>query len=86
VKIRDCSCGKRIFFAVNKKTRNVEPIEAEPREDGNIEICGTGESKQGTSMPVVRHLAKGEVPLFRNGDRFISHFAECPHADRYRRS
>lgn len=85
MRITDCSCGVRIFFAKNEKTGSLEPIVAEPKDDGNIEIVATGEHK-GMQIPVVRHMTKDMMPLFRNGDRFISHFADCPHADRYRRN
>lgn len=85
MRITDCSCGKRIFFAKSEKTGSLEPILAEPQPDGNIEICGTMEVR-GMPIPKVRHLSKDQMPMFRNGDRFISHFADCPHADRYRRS
>lgn len=79
------SCGAPIFWAVNDKGKR-EPIDADPREDGNIAIVG---KEEGGGDPVVRHLKKGEgdtLPGLALPRRFVSHFATCPNASQHRRA
>lgn len=86
------SCRAPVFFAINETSGKREPIDLEAREDGNIEVVGKTrrvlDDDSVDETPVVRHLKKGEVdtlPGFDIPDRYVSHFATCPDADRHRR-
>lgn len=78
------SCGAGIFWAVNKSGK-AEPLDKEPREDGNIEIVGTGRHFD-RPVPLIRHLtADDTLPGFETPPRFVSHFASCPNASTHRK-
>jgi hypothetical protein len=75
------TCHAAILWAVNAKSGKREPLDAEPREDGNIEIV-----EPGPDGPLIRHLTGEELPLFGEvAPRYVSHFATCPDAPVHRR-
>lgn len=76
------SCRAPIRWAVTTAGRRM-PLDLEPVPDGNVVIEG---EKDG--VPVVRVLHRDEQPALFEADqpeRFTSHFASCPDADRHRR-
>lgn len=82
------SCDAPVMWARNAKTNGIEPLDAEPRPDGNIQIIGTAEGRHGEQVPKVRHLLKGEAELPMLMDpppRYVSHFVTCPDAQEHRK-
>lgn len=77
------SCGAEIIWVLTQKGKRM-PIDAEPREDGNIEIV----KRDPGEPPLVRYLTGSEdtLPGFDLPDRYVSHFATCPHADQHRKA
>lgn len=81
------SCKAPIVWVINAKSGTREPIDPEPRDDGNIEYVGQVDTEQG-SVPQIRHLLKGEAEsptLFEPPARYVSHFSTCPSAAQHRR-
>lgn len=77
------SCGAEIFWAVNTTTRKRNPIDAEPRTDGNVIVHGNPRSlteRLGLTCTTVGPL---EAQL-HDGELFVSHFATCPDAESWR--
>lgn len=79
------SCGASILWVWTEAGKRM-PLDAQPCEDGNIEIVGERETEQG-SAPLVRYLKEGEgdLCLLEPPPRYRSHFARCPHAAEHRR-
>jgi hypothetical protein len=76
--VDDCrSCHRPIIWAVNEKTLKVMPLDADPAPTGNIAIAGANKALRCRVIPP--HLAYGRTDLR------LSHFATCPHADKWRR-
>jgi len=80
------SCGAPVLWALNGATKRGEPLDAEPRDDGNIEIVAHTEI-DGRRVPVAHHLTKDERDqhslIARH--RYVSHFATCPNANDWRK-
>lgn len=55
------------------------PVDADPREDGNVTIEQPSDPRD---PPSAIMLIKGPRPPM---PRYVSHFATCPDADFYRR-
>lgn len=70
------SCGQEIEWAFTEKDKRM-PLDADPREDGNLVVVSRRASEYGMT-PVVRYVKAGE------GNR-VSHFATCPDSGRHRR-
>lgn len=70
------SCGASIWWAFTKNGNRI-PLDAQPVPDGNLVV-----SLREGSRTYVRHVADGEVPA---ADRYVTHFATCPHARGHRR-
>lgn len=82
------SCGAEIFWGTTKNGKR-EPIDFEPVAHGNIEIVASGETEDGVTAVLVRHLLKGEAEsatLFEPPPRYVSHFVTCPDAAKHRRA
>jgi hypothetical protein len=81
------SCGAPVEWVRTTEGRTM-PLDPDPRLDGNLERTGSrSRTRQGTEVDVVRVVPTGDEPLpgIDPPDRFVSHFATCPHADRWRR-
>lgn len=85
------TCRAPVLWVINSGSGKREPLDPEPREDGNIEIVGqeslaTDGMESSAMIPVVRHLTGDELPLFGDApERYVSHFATCPDAAQHRR-
>jgi hypothetical protein len=70
-----CSaCGAALLWTVGVNGKR-QPLNAEPRPDGNIWISRDGRAHY-------RSLAN---PIPEGADRYTSHFATCEHAEQFRR-
>lgn len=80
------SCGATVTWVRTTQGRMM-PLDPHPRADGNLVLTGsTATARAGGRVPVVRYL-DGEAPSLPGidpGERFVSHFATCPHADEWR--
>lgn len=75
------SCGALIFWARNPKTGAFNPVDATPREDGNLILTlrpasGTLEFRFATKVDA--------ATLAKHNRRYVSHFATCPNARQHR--
>jgi len=69
------SCSAPIFFAKTRTGKNV-PIDWTPRVDGNLPvICVDG----------LAWILDKDEPDQANADHFVSHFATCPQAKKWRK-
>lgn len=69
--VRTCACGKTFVMRLNVRTKRYNPISTYEVLNGNIAI-----NEDGT----YRLIGKGED---YTGPRFVSHFSDCPLADRF---
>lgn len=69
------SCKAPIIWTTSSKGRN-QPVDAQPCDDGTLglEPGGKGEAPRSVAFQPLVHT-----------ERYRSHFARCPHADRWRR-
>ena len=73
-----------MVWAVTSKG-SLMPIDPDPVAGGNVILDGTARhQRSGREYPAAFVLAGTDTPL---GDpaRFVSHFATCPNAERFRR-
>lgn len=80
------SCGAPIRWTRTTQGKTM-PIDAEPVEGGNVILTGSESStRAGSRVPVVRVIdpQHPSLPGVDPGERFVSHFATCPHADSWR--
>lgn len=70
-------CKAAIFWASTEKTGRAMPIDLEPVANGNLVV-----SLSTTSHFVARYLKKNEATTDR---RYVSHFATCPAAAKFRK-
>lgn len=69
------SCGEPILWAKSFSTHTPMPLDAEPVANGNIFI------KDGLA-----HTMRGDLfEDMADGPRYVSHFATCPLAAKYRK-
>jgi len=71
------SCGAEIIWCRTDTGKRM-PVDAHPATDGNFIL--DGDPQLPTARSVARVDSEPGQPLHR------SHFATCPHADRYRRT
>ena len=73
------SCGRRVYWAMTVNDQRM-PVDAEAVPDGNMVMAVDGK----TGALKVYALADDAVvdPARR---RYVSHFATCPHANRWRK-
>lgn len=70
------SCSKPIIWAVTRTGKDM-PVTAEPRADGNVHLVNrAGMAPLAEVLGVAKRFAK---------TMRVSHFADCPQADRWRR-
>ena len=77
------SCNADIEWVMTEKGKRM-PMDAEPVEGGNLVL--TGATIRGARE--VRYLTKKAQPsplLGESEETYVSHFATCPEAERYRR-
>lgn len=74
------SCEAEITWALTKNDKRI-PLDAAPVADGNLIIDHERATERGMT-PVVHYLRKGEETT---KDRYVSHFATCPNAEKFRR-
>lgn len=72
------SCGARIIWARTSTGRSM-PVDAEPTDDGNVELLPLVHSQRSPEAIVHPQPPMGAGPLR------LSHFASCPHADQWRK-
>lgn len=73
------SCGARLLWAWTHNGKRI-PLDAEPVEDGNVQIIGENEEGE----PVVAFLRQDAL-LPPVGPLYVSHFATCPDAQEHRK-
>lgn len=73
------SCGKAIVLAVHERTLKAGPICAETSDDGNVVLIPR------PGLPPLYRVLNATQRFGRTG-LHVSHFADCPRADRYRRA
>ena len=81
------SCGRPIFWA-RTTDGSLMPVDPDPAVHGNVAKTGQhSRTKAGTVVPVVRVVdsATPELPGIDRPERWVAHFATCPHADEWRR-
>ena len=71
------SCGRPIIWTITTKGKRM-PVDANPDPNGNIAL---DELADGT----VRASVTGPSPALITEPRYMSHFATCPEAARWRR-
>lgn len=71
-------CTRAVIWVVVDKSGKTMPVDADLRFTGK-----TRPTKQGGQAPEVAYVA--QAALLPEGDRYVSHFATCPHAEEFRR-
>lgn len=82
------SCGAPVEWVRTSPEGKVMPLDPAPRDDGNLVRTGARSStRMGTDVDVVRYVDTDTpaLPGIDPPDRYVSHFATCPHADHWRR-
>lgn len=67
-----CRCGTAFVFRRHETSAKSSPIETDPSLDGNVAVLDDGR---------YRIIKKAEA---YDGERFRSHFANCPFASGFR--
>ncbi len=73
------SCRAPIIWTVTHKRKRM-PVDAEPREDGNIVLRQEGDTVV-AEYPGKEHPSLFEAPR----PRYVSHFSTCPDRDEWRK-
>lgn len=79
--VKSCgSCAASVIWTVTHKGRRM-PVDAEPVEGGNVRLRQDGE------RVIAEYPGKEHPGLFDEDDRarYVSHFATCPQAGRWRK-
>lgn len=83
IKTQKCrSCNADIFWCLSSLGKNI-PIDAEPVDNGNLYIVKNGFRYLAISVNANTTIA--EVCRKENREKYISHFATCPHANQHRK-
>lgn len=86
-----CQACKAPILWVKTEGDRMMPLDPEPNDEGNIIIlAGVRAQSHIGEVPVVRVFPDaqptlGEEELSIDGRRYMTHFATCPRADRFRR-
>lgn len=77
------TCGARIIWAVSGSTHRPMPLNAKPSAEGNLRL----RTDLGPGMaPIVEVVSGAEREALRTrGEAFVSHYATCPQASKWRR-
>lgn len=78
------SCGAPVVFAVGESGRE-NPIEPEPKENGNVRLVEREGQKPLALYDKKDRQLTLEQMLDDDGTRYVSHFANCPDAPRWRK-
>jgi hypothetical protein len=79
------SCGAAIIW-VKTETGKAIPLDAEPTEGGNIIISVLGDGVEVAHVEtVIETKARLACPIPAGRTAFLSHFATCPEAKKWRR-
>ena len=70
-----CECGAKFFFVPSEKDKPI-PLQEKPNPKGNIFILGGRAIYISKRNPLPEHAG--------DGDRYTSHFADCPKAEQFR--
>jgi len=77
------ACRSAIFYAVTSKG-SLMSVDFEPVADGNVILDGTALDRRGISIHRAVVLGGADQPI-GNPVRYVSHFATCPNAGRFRK-
>jgi hypothetical protein len=82
------SCGTAIFWAQNDATGKSMPVDAEPSENGNVQLYDRGGSIVARVLGAERAQRIRDAAWALNGTHTLrtSHFATCAQADQWRKS
>lgn len=75
------SCGAPIVWGINVGTRKPMPVDAEPSSRGNVSRYDAADGPR----LVVLNATKASAMRAAGQSLYLSHFATCPHADRWRK-
>lgn len=70
------ACGAEIFFVKSEHSERRIPLDAKPRPDGNVVLLPGSRA---------RYLRKDAPPAENGSKRYVSHFATCPEAAKFRK-
>jgi hypothetical protein len=76
------SCGAAITWVLTEKDKPM-PVDAEPVEQGNVELYRDDAGEQRARVVVE---GDATLPGFDLPARYQSHFASCPQADQHRKA
>lgn len=76
------SCGAPIIWAVTEAARRLIPIDAQPVQNGNIELISPSDPRESHIARVLGRLGKTRSL----GPLHVSHFSTCPNAETHRRA
>lgn len=80
MRVTQCrSCKAAVVWAATEADKAM-PVDAEPREDGNIVLDFIDEQ----ARPRARYLVDGQLSLDVGAARYVSHFVTCPDAEAWR--
>lgn len=82
------SCRAPLLWAVTAAKGKAIPLDPDPHPDGNVELGRRVETADGRSAPLAHVVDRRQEALFEEPStpaRYLSHFATCPDADRYRK-
>lgn len=77
------SCDAEIIWAVTEPGGKAIPVDADPSEDGNVELL-TRSSPTGYTVPPAA-IVHGQRPMLTDGTFHKPHFATCPQASEWRK-
>lgn len=82
------ACKAPLIWAVTAANGKPIPVDPEPRDDGNLELGRRVPLKGGGSALLATVIDLDQLPLFEleTPPRYVSHFATCPDADRFRKA
>lgn len=84
-----CSECKATIVWTATVNGKMQPLDAEPNDDGNVVMTGRFRATDRGALPESRVLTKAErePSLFADGgpERFMPHHATCPNVEKFRR-
>jgi hypothetical protein len=84
------ACARPVLWLPNSKTGRVAPVDVDPIDGGNVELCtrevdGMGAGERAYRVLTKRELGQGPSMFEPTPDRYTLHFATCPDAAHFRR-
>ena len=81
---RKCrSCDAEIYWVFTEHGNRM-PIDADPRDDGNVALIQSPSGRRARVLPPEGMFEDEDLTELRQGVRYTSHFATCPNADEWR--